>query len=229
MFTNQSKFNRMMFLLSESLKVVKGQSLAEFAVITAMMATFITTALPTFSGLMETGKANKSIDELDKLLVQAKNFYETTATMEGRGRLPGQDKFNMKVGEYTNVQDVINDLELFTTFANEDIGKKWVSVFGISNSAATMSTLSFFMDDPLTPDVNDNGEVTCLNCPEGREKGADEWYRLFTNEVLVSPFQDGHYIYVVIPGSDTGYDTKSPKIFVADGESPKFLHKFIDL
>ena len=81
----------------------------------------------------------------------------------------------------------------------------------------------------MTPDVNDNGEVTCHNCPAGREKGADEWYRLFTNEVLVSPFQDGHYIYVVIPGSDSGEDTKSPKIFVADGESPKYLHKYIDL
>ena len=229
MFKNQSKFNRMMVHLSESLKAVKGQSLAEFAVITAMMATFISTALPTFSDLMETGKGNKSIQELDKLLVQAKNFYETTATMEGRGRLPGQDKFDMKVGEYTNVEDVINDLELFTSFTNEDIGKKWVSVFGVSNSSAPMSSSSFFLDDPLTPDVNDDGEVTCHNCPDGREKGADEWYRLFTNEVMVSPFQDGHYIYVVIPGSDTGHDTKSPKIFVADGESPKYLHKYIDL
>ena len=109
MFTNQSKFNRTMVHLSKSLKAVKGQSLAEFAVITAMMATFITTALPTFSGLMETGKANKSIDELDKLLVQAKNFYETTATMEGRGRLPGQDKFDMGVGGYTDTTALFND------------------------------------------------------------------------------------------------------------------------
>ena len=92
-----------------------------------------------------------------------------------------------------------------------------------------MSSLSFFKDDTLTPNLNDDGEMICGNCPPGRKKGADEWYRLFTNEVLVSPFQDGHYIYVVIPGSETGKDTKSPKIFVADGESPKFLHKYIDL
>jgi len=70
----------------------KGQSLAEFAVITAMMATFVTTSIPKFSEIMEIGKENKSIQELDKLLVQAKNFYDETATLEGRGRLPGQDK-----------------------------------------------------------------------------------------------------------------------------------------
>ena len=64
-----------MFLLSESLKVVKGQSLAEFAVITAMMATFITTALPTFSDLMETGKGNKSIQELRLVDMHANYFY----------------------------------------------------------------------------------------------------------------------------------------------------------
>ena len=84
-----------------------GQSLAEFAVITAMMATFVTTAIPKYSEVMEFGKANKSIDELDKILLQAKNFYETTAALEGRGRLPGQDKFDMEVGGYSDIEDVL--------------------------------------------------------------------------------------------------------------------------
>ena len=59
-----------------------GQSLAEFAVITAMMATFIATAVPRFSDVMEAGKAQKSIEEIDKILLQAKNFYETTAALK---------------------------------------------------------------------------------------------------------------------------------------------------
>ena len=61
------------------------------------------------------------------------------------------------------------------------------------------------------------------------KKGSEEWYELFSNEELISPYQDGHYIYVVIPGSGTGLDAKSPKICVADAENPKILHKFIDL
>ena len=68
----------------------KGQSIAEFAVITAMMSTFVSTAAPRLSNLMEEGKAQKSIQEIDKILTQAKTFYEFTANIEGRGRLPGQ-------------------------------------------------------------------------------------------------------------------------------------------
>ena len=57
-------------------KSSRGQSLAEFAVITAMMATFIATAIPKFSDVMESGKAGKSIEEIDKILLQAKNFFK---------------------------------------------------------------------------------------------------------------------------------------------------------
>ena len=215
--------------LFKSLKAVKGQSLAEFTVVTAMMATFITTALPKFSDLMESGKATKSIQELDKLLVQAKNFYETTAALEGRGRLPGQDKFDMRVGEYTDTTALFNDLQLFTTYTDETIGAKWISVFGTENVNALAPVGSHFKDDTVSAEINGQGEVICSNCPVAREKGADEWYDLFADEVLVSQFQDGHYIYVVIRGSGTGDDVKAPRICVADAESPKYLHKIMDL
>ena len=210
----------------------KGQSLAEFAVITAMMATFVMTAVPKFSDVMEIGKVNKSIQELDKLLVQAKNFYDETATLEGRGRLPGQDKYDLQVGQYTDTLDVFNDLKLFTSYDNENLGKKWVSVFGTDHSDASMPSASFFEDDTVTADgfgYSPGGKKYFENCAEGRETGADAWLRLFTREVLISPYQDGHYIYVVVPGSGTGEDVISPKIIVADAENPKDLHKYIAL
>ena len=145
-------------MLKKLIHSSNGQSLAEFAVITAMMATFITTAMPKLSDMMESGKANKSIDELDKLLLQAKNFYETTAATEGRGRLPCQDKFNKAVGGYSSVMDVINDLETFSSFRNEELGMKWVSVFGTENPKAPKPTGSVFYDDQVIPDVVDEGE-----------------------------------------------------------------------
>ena len=212
--------------LKKSIFSTNGQSLAEFAVITAMMATFITTAMPKFSDMMESGKANKSIDELDKLLLQAKNFYETTGATEGRGRLPGQDKFDKAVGGYSSVIDVINDLETFSSFTNEEQGMKWVSVFGTENPKAPKPNGSFFYDDQVIPDVNEVGDITCGNCPEGRESGSEEWIYLFSGEVLISPFQDGHYIYVVIPSDEPD---GAPTLFVADGESPKNLNKILDL
>ena len=104
-------------------KSSRGQSLAEFAVITAMMATFIATAIPKFSDVMESGKAGKSIDEIDKILLQAKNFYETTAALEGRGRLPGQDKFDMVVGGYTDSTDLLDDLLLFDSYSDTVLGR----------------------------------------------------------------------------------------------------------
>ena len=203
-----------------------GQSLAEFAVITAMMATFITTAMPKFSDMMESGKANKSIDELDKLLLQAKNFYETTAATEGRGRLPGQDKFDKAVGGYSSVIDVINDLETFSSFTNEELGMKWVSVFGTENPKAPKPIGSFFYDDQVIPDVNDEGDITCGNCPEGREVVLKNGYIYLAMKSLSAHFKMVTYIYVVIPSDEPD---GAPTLFVADGESPKYLNKILDL
>ena len=208
----------------------KGQSLAEFAVITAMMATFVGTAVPKFSDVMETGKANKTIQELDKILVQAKNFYETTATLEGRGRLPGQDKHDMAVGGYTDSLTLFNDLELFSTHKNEVIGKKWISVFGINHPDAPMPTESFFTDDTLTPDgsgYTPGGKKNCQNCADDRGTGSEDWIELFTGEALESPFQDGHFIYAVIPGSGSGDDAEPPILYIADAENPKYLNKLL--
>ena len=194
----------------------KGQSLAEFAVITAMMSTFVMTAVPKFSSVMEVGKANKSVEELDKMLLVAKKFYEEASNEEGRGRLPGQDKFDMGVGGYTELAVLLQDLDNFTTSDNT-IGEKWVSVFGTSNGT------------PAGSNFQDDNKDECNNCNPNREKGSEEWYHAFSRETLKSPFQDGHYIYIVIAGDGSGDDAKSPKICVADAENPKHLHKFMEL
>ena len=223
---NQSILHQISFKI---INTCKGQSLAEFAVITAMMATFITTALPALSNVMEAGKQQKAIDELDKLLLQAKNFYEETAALEGRGRLPGQDKYIYRVGEYDDIESLLTDIEDFTTYTNESIGSKWISVFGVDNPHALMPDGAFFVDDTVRDDVHEyTGEVECRNCPPGREEGSNEWLELFSEEILASPFQDGHYIYVVIPGGSTGEDVTAPRLCVADAENPRDLHKIIE-
>ena len=201
---------------------IKGQSIAEFAVITAMMSTFVATAAPRLSNLMEEGKTQKSIQEIDKLLMQAKNFYEFTSNLEGRGRLPGQDKFDIPVGGYTDTLEVYNDLVYFTSFDNDSIGSKWVSVFGNHSGG-------IFQNDQYLPDVDNEGNVTCRNCPASREEGSIEWYELFNQSILESPFQDGHFIYVVIPGNGSGNDVVAPRIIIADAENPLQFHKVMDL
>ena len=85
-------------------KKVNGQSLAEFAVTTAMMATLATTAAPKFSGVGEGAKEKKTLADIDKILKSANNFYNEQVTKAGRGRFPGQWKYNEAVpsgGGYT--------------------------------------------------------------------------------------------------------------------------------
>ena len=78
----------------KKLKKVDGQSLAEFAVTTAMMATLATTAAPKFSGVGEGAKEKKTMADMDKIMKSANNFYNEQVTTAGRGRFPGQEKYN---------------------------------------------------------------------------------------------------------------------------------------
>ena len=79
------------------IKSTKGQSLAEFAVTTAMMATLATTAAPKFSGVGEGAKEKKTLADIDKIMKSANNFYNAKVTSDGRGRFPGQQKYNQDV------------------------------------------------------------------------------------------------------------------------------------
>ena len=81
-----------------NVKSIKGNSLAEFATTTALMATLAATAAPKLSEMSEGTKAEKSRNEIDKIIKQGGQFYQDTADSEGRGRFPNQDKFNVSIG-----------------------------------------------------------------------------------------------------------------------------------
>ena len=76
----------------------KGNSLAEFATTTALMATLAATAAPKLSEMSEGTKGEKSRNEIDKIIKQAGQFYQDTADQEGRGRFPNQKKFDVSIG-----------------------------------------------------------------------------------------------------------------------------------
>ena len=68
-------------------------------------------------------------------------------------------------------------------------------------------------------------------------KGHEEFLHEFANNAIPSPYQDGHYIYVVIPGGQQEYKDEngvwqstpcndcSPILYVADNENPAKLFK----
>ena len=201
-----------------SLRSVKGNSLAEFATTTALMATLAATAAPKLSEMSEGTKAEKSRNEIDKIIKQAGQFYQDMADAEGRGRFPGQSKYNVQVGgtTYDNTDatssgttsalanskahndDVMTDLGLDGTDGwqqyDDTPANSWISVFGTARS-----------DDHA-------GVSDCSDC-------TDEWLPLFGDEVLGSKFQDGHYAYTVVAGGGSGNDVYPPVIYVVDVEN----------
>ncbi len=233
--------------LMKYFKSVNGQSLAEFAVTTAMMATLATTAAPKFSGVGEGAKEKKTLADIDKILKSANNFYNEQVTKSGRGRFPCQWKYNDPVpsgGGYTYttgqdqaeelvklaVQGVIGDdgsvkkPPTFTSFDNTTDAPKWASCFGTNNPDAlipeiTSGTKAYIntSEDPSSSYFS-NGELTT-------GKGAEEFLDGFGGEAIKSPFQDGHYIYTVIAGSGSGSQSIAPIMFVADLESPSSFWK----
>ena len=203
------------------LKSTKGQSLAEFAVTTAMMATLATTAAPKFSGVGEGAKEKKTLSDIDKIKSSANNFYNAKVTSDGRGRFPGQNKYNQTVpetGGYATEVLLLADIKganaTFTTYTSDD-ASSWASVYSTDHADATAPSGHQISD---TEDDNGDGSFDEF-------VGAEEFLNEFGGNPIKSPFQDGHYIYTVIAGSGSGTSSVSPILYIADLESPKNFYK----
>ena len=203
------------------IKSTKGQSLAEFAVTTAMMATLATTAAPKFSGVGEGAKEKKTLADIDKIMKSANNFYNAKVTSDGRGRFPGQNKYNETVpvsGAYATevacLAHIKGDNATFTTFESAN-ATSWASVFSTTNPDATAPT-----GHQISTTEDDNGDASF-----DEYSGAEEFLNEFGGNAVKSPFQDGHYIYTVIAASGSGTSSISPILFIADIESAKNFNK----
>jgi len=196
------------------LKSTRGNSLAEFAVTTAMMATLATTAAPKFSGVGEGAKEKKTMADIDKIVKSANNFYNSKVTTEGRGRFPGQEKYNLAVGGYASDSLLIAGVANFTSYDDQE-GSNWVSVFGTTTTGAEAPSghnISVAEDD----DKDGSFDVY---------SGAEEFLNEFGGNPIKTPFQDGHYIYAVIAGGGSGSGSYAPILYVADLENPSNFNK----
>ena len=210
--------------VKRKIKNIRGNSLAEFAVTTAMMATLATTAAPRFSGIGEGAKEKKSLAEIDKIVIASSNFFNSKVTTEGRGRFPGQEKYDVQVGGYASEIQLLSVIgaDADTPFDGYDNaeGANWRSIFGIEVDGAPKASDSNVIDD------------------DGSIEGDAEFMAEFANNAIKSPYQDGHYIYIVLPGGVDYVDPDgdgtyvavscnecSPILYVADNEDPSKLFK----
>ena len=212
-----------------NVKSINGNSLAEFATTTALMATLAATAAPKLSEMSEGTKAEKSMNEIDKILTQARNHYQTTADEEGRGRFPGQEKYNIAVGGYTGANaesDLLGDINgasgvtAMTAFTAGNLSK-WRSVFGITNTAAKVPDGCGVIDD-TDEDHTGNG------VSGSSYLGHEEWLNLFAGNTLKSKYQDGHFAYAVIAGSGSGLEAEPPVLYVIDVENPSEFNNVLE-
>ena len=213
-----------------NVKSINGNSLAEFATTTALMATLAATAAPKLSEMSEGTKAEKSMNEIDKILTQARNHYQTTADTEGRGRFPGQEKYNVRVGGYTTEVALLADINNapgatgnIETFTDGDLSN-WRSVFGISNAAAPRPDNCAVKDDESR--TQDRNGATVYNGQTAL--GHTEWLELFAGNTLTSKYQDGHFAYAVIAGDATGSDSYPPVLYVIDVENASNFNNVIE-
>ena len=200
------------------LKGTSGNTLAEFAVTTAMMATLATTAAPKFSGVGEGAKEKKTLADIDKIVKSANNFYNTKVTEEGRGRFPGQIKYDEQIGGYALDTLLQQGVASFTSFDDEE-GSNWVSVFGTTTKNAAGEDL-IPSGHSISPSEDDDKDGSF-----DIHSGAEEFLAEFGGNPIGSPFQDGHYIYAVIPGGGSGASSYSPILYVADLENPSNFNK----
>ena len=223
-------------------KSIKGNSLAEFATTTALMATLAATAAPKLSEMSEGTKAEKSRNEIDKIIKQGGQFYQDTADEEGRGRFPNQVKFNQSIGggDYDNHggsssdliralglskdhnDDVMRDLGIFVEAGQTEPVDGWQN-YDDDHANDWVSVFGGYVDggtdDPTDyrTDGTENSDGTMTF--DETTRPLNEWSGLFGDEVLESTFQDGHYAYTVVAGGGTGEDVYPPVLYVIDVEN----------
>ena len=207
--------------LIRKMKSNKGNSLAEFAVTTAMMATLATTAAPKFGQVGAGAKEKKSMNNIDKILTVANNFYNQTLSEEGKGRFPGQEKYDVAVGGINLAEGAQTD-ETLEAYIETILDEKVSYTDDLSEFVYVFST-AVDDDDALQGDWM--SLETSVTYDGNSEVGALDFKQDFGNNGMSSPFQDGSYAYLVIPGSGSGTSAQAPVVVVIDTENPSKLHK----
>jgi hypothetical protein len=230
LFKGENKMKNTFKNILRTVKSIKGNSLAEFATTTALMATLAATAAPKLSEMSEGTKAEKSRNEIDKIIKQGGQFYQDTADEEGRGRFPNQVKFNQSIGggDYDNHGGSSLDLGRALGLSkdhNDDVMRD-LGIFVEAGQTEPVDGWQNYDDDHANDWVSvfggsvDGGtdDPTTYRSTED-EQALNEWSGLFGDEVLESTFQDGHYAYTVVAGGGTGDDVYPPVLYVIDVEN----------
>jgi len=186
-----------------------------------MMATLATTAAPKFGQVGAGAKEKKTMANIDKILTVANNYYNQQLSEEGKGRFPGQEKYDVPVG----------GIDLADGASTDETLEAYVETILDAKESYTSELGEFVY--VFSPSSDDEDAIqndwmsleTSVGYDGNSEVGALDFKKDFGNNGLTSPFQDGSYAYLVIPGSGSGTSAQAPVIVVIDTENPSKLHK----
>ena len=190
-----------------------GNSLAEFAVVIALMATLMSTGQVKFSQAGEGGKGKKVGEELDKVAKAANNFYNAVNDAEGAGRFPGQDKWDKDVplGAWTgkSLADAVASVTAWGSYldASSNNATKWCSVFGRSVQVKGKN----MMHPDHRNKIHDDDQADT----GGETRAGPVEFGDYIDPVA-SPFLDGNFIYTVVHGAPG----ITPGIIITDFYAP---------
>ena len=211
------------------IKGTSGNSLAEFAVVIALMATLMSTGQVKFSQAGEGGKGKKAGEELDKIGKAANNFYNAMNEEEGAGRFPGQDKWDRNVpggktpaesgaGEgYANADAAITAAEGWSSYQSDATaaqGMNWVSVFGKETAGYEIDaehTHKINADDGWTQTIDESTNAVTQTDDGVELNNATAEFKQYVDPVA-SPYLDGHFIFTIVGGTTSS----TPTIIIAD-------------
>ena len=151
-----------------------GNSLAEFAVTMAIMATLATTAAPAFSRIGEGAKAKQTRANLEKITKASSMWYNQQVEINGMGRFPSQAHRTSSIGvliDYNNnrrieVEEltdaefvpVFNDTSFLHLFDNDTIkspyqnGRYEYAIIGGSGTGNSIVSPIFVVVDVENPE-----------------------------------------------------------------------------
>ena len=171
------------------------------------------------------GKSMTTIYLLDlaspAVLTVANNYYNQTLSEEGKGRFPGQEKYDVAVGGIDLAEGALTD-ETLEAYIETILEQKASYEDDLSEFVYIFSSA---VDDDDALQGGWMNLETSVDFDGGQEVGALDFKKDFGNQGIESPFQDGSYAYLVIPGSGSGTDAQAPVMVVIDTENPAKLNK----
>ena len=184
-----------------------------------MMATLAATAAPQFGSVGEGAKEKKTMNNIDKIVSAANTYYQAKLDEDGRGKFPGQVKYDEPVGSAPAIAED-NVAEGLNTFIEQNL-----SLIDNYENSGLGQFVYVFSEDAVDEDALAGGWTSPQTAVDYSQSGAEDFKLLFGENGMESPFQDGAYIYLVIPGFGSGTNAQAPALVVADAENPIQLHK----